>query len=105
MNTDSETEEKAEEWKEAKISVKGRHAIHMRPMQQVVAEVKKFDSEVLLFVGEESNNAKSILDMIIFAVSLKNAAGDEILAKAKGDDAEEALAALAGIFEKALTEE
>lgn len=94
-----------EDWKETKINLKNKHRIHLRPIQQIVETTQKFQAEIKVSVDGAECNPKSILELMIFAGDLVNSKNEELVAKASGDDADEALVALNEVFESVLSEE
>ncbi|MDR6225646.1 HPr family phosphocarrier protein [Desmospora profundinema] len=81
---------------EKRVTVNLKTGLHARPAALFVQEANKFSSEI--FVGKENKkvNAKSIMGIMSLAV----ANGSEIDILAEGDDAAEAVEALAAIVVK-----
>jgi len=94
-----------DDWKEAKINLKNKHRIHLRPLQQIVETTLKFKSEMKVGVEGAECNPKSLLEMMIFAGDLINSPHEELVVKALGPDADEALVAMNDLMETILTEE
>lgn len=84
-------------WLERRVNLKNKHGLHMRPAQKIVETATHFKADVHAVKDHLDMNAKSILDMIEFAAHMVNAAAEddnEFFFRAKGEDAEAALAAL-----------
>jgi phosphotransferase system HPr (HPr) family protein len=75
---------------EINLIVTNEVGLHARPASVFVQTAAKFSSEIEVTYGEKTVNAKSILAVLTLGAH-KDA---EILVKAEGDDAEEALKAL-----------
>jgi phosphotransferase system HPr (HPr) family protein len=71
-----------------------RQGLHARPAARVVETARRFRAEVVLEAGTARARAKDLLDVLALAA----AGGAEITVVAVGDDAEEAVAALASLF-------
>jgi phosphotransferase system HPr (HPr) family protein len=70
------------------------HGLHVRPAAQVAAALRPFVAEVAIVAHGRSANARSTVAMMGLAVRC----GDEVEARAWGEDAPQALAALDGLF-------
>lgn len=70
--------------------------LHARPAAEFVKKAKQFDSEIVVIKGEREANAKS--SMKIMTLGAKKA--DRITIRAEGDDAGEAVDALAEFISK-----
>lgn len=75
---------------EIKLTVNHEVGLHARPASIFVQTAGKFSSDIEVIHGETTANAKSILAVLTLGAHQ----GAEILIKADGDDAEEALKAL-----------
>lgn len=75
---------------EIAVTINHEVGLHARPASMFVKTAAKFSSDVEVTHGEVTANAKSILAVLTLGAH-KNA---EIIIKAEGDDAEEALKAL-----------
>ena len=75
---------------EIKITVNHEVGLHARPASLFVQTAGKFSSDIEVTHGETTANAKSILAVLTLGAHQ----GAEILIKADGDDADEALKAL-----------
>ena len=75
---------------EINLIVTNEVGLHARPASVFVQTAAKFSSEIEVTYGEKTVNAKSILAVLTLGAH-KDA---EIVVKAEGDDAEDALKAL-----------
>ncbi len=73
------------------MNAKGLHA---KCASQVVEVCKGFTAEITLHRGNTDANAKSIIGLML----LEAIPGTELTVRARGADAEQALAALAALF-------
>ncbi|MGV3606905.1 MAG: HPr family phosphocarrier protein [Planctomycetaceae bacterium] len=69
--------------------------LHARPAHQVVKTAMQFRSQVRIVKGKDSIDAKSILDLL----TLGAGNGTKLRLEASGDDAQEAVDALAQLVE------
>jgi len=72
---------------EKKVIIKNKTGLHARPAAQFVQKAGKFDSKIEIVFEEKKVNAKSIMGVMSLGVGK----GNEILLRADGEDAEEAL--------------
>lgn len=75
---------------EARVQVLNKVGLHARPAVQFVKEAKKFNSKITVCKDGEFGDAKMLLQVLALDVQC----GDEIVIKAEGEDAEEAIKAL-----------
>jgi len=75
---------------EIKLIVNHKVGLHARPASMFVQTAAKFNADIQVTHGENTANAKSILGVLTLGAHQ----GAEILIKADGDDADEALHAL-----------
>lgn len=75
---------------EINLIVNHEVGLHARPASMFVQTAAKFSADIEVTHGETTANAKSILAVLTLGASK----GAEILIKAEGDDADEALKAL-----------
>jgi phosphocarrier protein HPr len=75
---------------EKKTTVGPEEGLHARPAAQFVKKAKQFDAEITVVKGKKEANAKS--SMKVMTLGAKK--GDEIVIRAEGDDAEEAVETL-----------
>lgn len=75
---------------EKKTTVGPKEGLHARPAAKFVKKAKQFDAEITVAKGEREVNAKS--SMKVMTLGAKQ--GEELVIRAEGDDAEEAVEAL-----------
>jgi phosphotransferase system HPr (HPr) family protein len=75
---------------EKETTIGPQEGLHARPAAQFVKTAKGFSSEILIVKGDKEVNAKSSMKIMTLAAKK----GDEIVIRAEGDDAEEAVEAL-----------
>lgn len=75
---------------ELELVIINKVGLHARPASLFVQEASKFQSEITVLKGDESGDAKSILDLLMLGVDQ----GSTIRIQAVGTDAVEALNAL-----------
>jgi phosphotransferase system HPr (HPr) family protein len=75
---------------EIKLTVTHEVGLHARPASKFVKTATQFSSDIEVTHGETTANAKSILAVLTLGAHK----GAEILVKAEGDDADDALKAL-----------
>ncbi|PTM56626.1 HPr family phosphocarrier protein [Desmospora activa] len=81
---------------EKQVTVNLKAGLHARPAALFVQEANKFSAEVFVSKENKKVNAKSIMGIMSLAV----AKGTEIVISAEGDDAANAVEALAAIVSK-----
>jgi len=86
---------------ERKIEVINKLGLHARPAAMLVQNASKFKSEIKLQKEDIEINAKSILSVMMLAAEV----GSFVTIKAEGEDEEEAVEAIAGLFEEKFGEE
>ena len=89
-------------WLEKNINLSHKHGLHMRPAQRIVTVARKFKCDVRACKNDIDFDAKSILDMIEFAAYMVGKTSDDdnaFIFRASGDDAPEALEALAALVD------
>ncbi len=69
--------------------------LHGRPAAQFIKTAKRFSSQIVVIKGDREVNAKSVLKITGLAKK-----GERILIRAEGDDAQEAVNALADFISK-----
>ncbi|MBI3828172.1 MAG: HPr family phosphocarrier protein [Planctomycetes bacterium] len=87
----------SDNWVELRVNLKNKHGLHMRPAQKIVETATRYKADIRAVKDGLDMSAKSILDMIEFASHMVNAAAEddnEFVFKAKGEDADAALADL-----------
>ncbi len=83
------------------IVVKNRAGIHARPAAMIVQTAGQYDSRIYFKKDNEEINAKSIMGVITLGAVYNT----EIIISAEGDDENEAVDALARLFENRFEEE
>lgn len=78
---------------EITFNIKNKVGLHARPATVFVREAAKFKSTIMVTCGEKTVNAKSILSVLTLGAEQ----GAAITLNAEGEDAEEALKALAAL--------
>lgn len=81
---------------EKKVIVQLETGLHARPAAEFVQEAGKYVSEIHIVSGTREANAKSIMGVMAMAVGK----GTEIILRAKGKDAEQAIEALVAIVDR-----
>ncbi|MBN2659243.1 MAG: HPr family phosphocarrier protein [Spirochaetales bacterium] len=87
--------------KQKTTTIKNRAGIHARPAALIVQTASQFESNIYLEKDSEKINAKSIMGIITLGASYKT----DIIVSAEGSDEEEAVEAIAALFEKKFEEE
>lgn len=77
------------------VKIKNPTGMHARPASMLVKEVKLFSSKVRLAKNGKSYDPSSILSILSMGAKF----GEEITITAEGQDADAAVAAVAGLFE------
>ena len=75
---------------EIKLTINHKVGLHARPASVFVQTATKFSSDIEITYGDKTVNAKSILAVLTLGAHQ----GAEIIIKAEGPDADEALKAL-----------
>ena len=75
---------------EKETTVGAQEGLHARPAAQFVKTAKGFSSEIVIVKGDKEANAKSSMKIMTLAAKK----GDEIVIRAEGEDAQEAVEAL-----------
>jgi phosphocarrier protein len=86
---------------EQTVKIQNRAGIHARPAALIVQTTKNFKSLIQLSKDNDVINAKSIMGIITLMASY----GTEIRISAEGEDEEEAVDALARLFNSKFEEE
>ena len=82
----------------AKVTVINPQGMHMRPAQVFVAEMAKYNSDVIIVFGGKTVNAKSIMHLM--AACIKQ--GSELEIRCEGEQEAEALKAAVALVEAGL---
>ncbi len=80
---------------EREATVGPEEGIHGRPAAQFIKTAKRFSSQIVVIKGDREVNAKSVLKITGLARK-----GEKIIIHAEGEDAEEAVDALAELISK-----
>jgi phosphocarrier protein HPr len=80
---------------EREATVGPEEGIHGRPAAQFIKTAKRFSSQIVVIKGDREVNAKSVMKVTGFAKK-----GEKIIIRAEGEDAEEAVEALAELISK-----
>lgn len=83
------------------IVIKNKTGLHARPAAQFVALAKKYPDKIMVYKGEKSASATSLLSLLGLGITL----GDTIHLQAAGDQAEQVLTEMAEFLEKLAYEE
>lgn len=86
---------------ERTLTIKNKLGMHARAASLFVQTANQFDSDITITKGDQEVNAKSIMGILILAA----ACGSEVVIKAKGADATEALNAIEDLIERKFDEE
>ncbi len=86
---------------ELNLCIENKAGLHARPAALFAQKASSFKSTVMIFKGEKSANAKSIISIMGLGVK----AGENILVKIEGPDADEAAAVLQKIVNDKFGEE
>jgi phosphocarrier protein len=78
------------------VVVKLENGLHLGPSSQIVQLAQKFKSEVIIRKGDRTVDGKSMLDLLTLAAEH----GAVLQLEARGDDAIQALEAVASLFER-----
>lgn len=79
---------------ERETTVGPEEGLHARPAAQFVKAAKQFSSDIVVVKGDREANAKSSLKIMTLGAKK----GDSITIRAEGEDAEEAVDALAELI-------
>ncbi len=79
---------------ERETTVGPEEGLHARPAAQFVKTAKQFSSDIVVIKKDKEANAKSPLKIM----TLRAKKGDTIVIRAEGDDAQEAVDALAELI-------
>jgi len=80
------------------VTVRSRHGLHARPGALFVHTANGFRCKVEVEAKGKTANAKSIISVLSLGINC----GDTIVIRARGEDAAQAVAALAEVAEKEL---
>jgi phosphotransferase system HPr (HPr) family protein len=77
-------------WIEGRVTVKGEQGLHARPARMLWETARRFSCEVHVLKDRVDADAKNIFDIM----TLDASQGTELLVRARGADAEEAVRAV-----------
>jgi phosphocarrier protein len=86
---------------EAKVTVVNKMGLHARPAAQLVKTAAGFKSDVLIKRDDQVVNGKSIMGVMMLAAGM----GTELTIMVTGKDEDEALEAIAKLFESKFSED
>jgi phosphocarrier protein HPr len=86
---------------ERQITIRNTLGLHVRPSAEFAGTAAKFRSRISVIKDGQAVNAKSSIDLLTLAA----VAGTELTLRAEGEDAPQALAALATLIESKFGEE
>ncbi|HTI50351.1 MAG TPA: HPr family phosphocarrier protein [Planctomycetaceae bacterium] len=78
------------------VVVSLENGLHLTPSSQIVQLAQKFSCQLLIRKGERVADGKSMLDLMQLAAEH----GETLRLEAQGDDATDAIAAIARLFEQ-----
>ena len=78
---------------EREVRIENRNGLHARPAAEIVKAASKFRSEVTIRRDDLEVNGKSIMGVMMLAAEY----GTTIFLRADGDDAEQAIEAIAAL--------
>ena len=78
---------------EREVRIENRNGLHARPAAEIVKAASKFRSEVTIRRDDMEVNGKSIMGVMMLAAEY----GTTIFLRAEGDDAEQAVEAIAAL--------
>jgi phosphocarrier protein HPr len=80
---------------ERTVTIANKNGLHARPAAEIVKAAAKFKAEIHLVRDDLEVNGKSIMGVMMLAAEF----GSELLLRADGPDAEEAVGAIAKLIE------
>ena len=72
---------------EKSVKISNKYGLHARPAMQFVEVAGQYGSAINVIRGEKSADAKSIMEVLMLAAEK----GSELIIRAEGEDAEEAV--------------
>jgi phosphocarrier protein len=85
---------------EKTVKIVNKLGMHARPAALLVETATRFESEIILVKDDLEINGKSIMGVLMLAAEY----GSTILIRAKGDDAKEAVEAIAALIKNKFNE-
>ncbi|QEY35175.1 HPr family phosphocarrier protein [Caproiciproducens galactitolivorans] len=83
------------------VKVQNKIGLHARPASMLVTAADKYQSQITIWNGDRSGNAKSMINLLALRVKMN----DVITIQADGIDEKEAVAALTELVESKFGEE
>ena len=83
------------------VRIENKMGLHARPAMLLAELANKFNSDITIHKGEQAVNAKSIMEVLLLAAGK----GTTLTIKAQGNDAQQAVDAIANLIEKEKFEE
>jgi phosphocarrier protein len=80
---------------ERSVTIANRNGLHARPAAEIVKTAARFSSDITLVRDDLEVNGKSIMGVMMLAAEY----GSTLVLRANGDDAEDAVSALAKLIE------
>ena len=80
---------------ERTVTIANKNGLHARPAAEIVKAAAKFKADIHLVRDDLEVNGKSIMGVMMLAAEF----GAELLLRAEGPDAEEAIGAIAQLIE------
>ena len=80
---------------ERTVTIANKNGLHARPAAEIVKAAAKFKADILLVRDDLEVNGKSIMGVMMLAAEY----GSQLLLRADGPDAEEAIGAIAQLIE------
>lgn len=77
------------------INVQATKVFEARPLAELVAKANEFSSKIMISMDNKTVNAKSIMGVMGLGIEV----GKDLLIEAEGNDAEEAIEAMAKFLE------
>lgn len=83
------------------VPLPNKYGLHARPASQLVGAANRYKAAITLANGQRTVNAKSIMEVLTLAA----VAGSVLVVQANGEDAEAAVAEIAGLIGSGFGEE
>ncbi len=84
-----------------KVKVVNDQGLHARPCHSIVSTAQNYQSELWIRSGENEVNGKSIIQLMTLSASV----GTELEVRVRGNDAENLLAEIEGLFARGFGED
>ena len=86
---------------EKELVLTNKYGLHARPATLLAETANNFESEVTIVKGDQVSNGKSIFELMMLAAE----SGSQLVIRASGPDAEEAVSALEALVAQKFHEE